>query len=296
MDFKILLLLVLFNLVVAYFKRRAKKKKEMEARIGADHRTDHGAGASVSTAADEVSSQKQVMQKREAPSWASQHERDEVEQDWDERNSSDFEDEDSENPYRETTRPMPTPMKPDPQPQSAAKKPTPETGKDLFSQLAKELGLEIPQRPRPTEPNEANQARTPVPTPSQSRQTYPGTLTKSPGNLGSKGSVTSTATTMAAAEAALRNKRATAGYDDHSRTVADSAPGADLTSAPGIAAVESANASAYVTRDSRRSAALSALRSDLFDSESLQRAFILKTVLDRPLSLKAHVPGHGAAE
>jgi hypothetical protein len=67
----------------------------------------------------------------------------------------------------------------------------------------------------------------------------------------------------------------------------------DMTSAPGIAAVESANASAYVTRDHRRNANLTGIHAELFDGESLKRAFILKTILDQPLSLKPHGPGRG---
>jgi len=76
--------------------------------------------------------------------------------------------------------------------------------------------------------------------------------------------------------------------DDHARTVADSDPGRDVTSAPSIAAVEFANTEAYVTKDPSRPTTLSILRNDLFDADALRRAFILKTVLDKPISLQTH--------
>lgn len=85
-----------------------------------------------------------------------------------------------------------------------------------------------------------------------------------------------------------RSKHAALEDDDHGRTVADSEQGRDVTSAPGIAAVEIAHAKAYVTPDGTLPTTLSALRADLLETGSLSRAFILKTVLDKPLSLQAY--------
>lgn len=90
------------------------------------------------------------------------------------------------------------------------------------------------------------------------------------------------------ASTTYRSKRAALEDDDHARTVADSDQGRDVTSAPGIAAVEMANANAYATLDGTLPTTLSTLRADLLASNSLSRAFILKTVLDKPLSLQSY--------
>ena len=194
---KIIILLVLFNIATAYFKKRAKAKREAEAR--------HNENKEAEVVQDRVDKRA-------------------------------------------------------PETQSKAK----EIGKDILSQLAKELGLELPERPQPK----------PVPRP----VAIPAPIE------------------TARVAFALRKNRVISEDDDHDRTVADSTPGADLTSAPGIAAVESANAAAYVTRDAGRVTFLSALRADLFDSESLRRAFILKTILDKPLSLQPRSPSLSDAE
>ncbi len=270
---KIIFLIILFNVVTAYIKNRAKKKKLEEQRAAAI-KVKEGLGGSlgannsggrdrvVSTATEET-----VAKKKEAPVWASQHDADEVTQDWDEHNLSDYGDEESENPYREPSRPNPVVLKQGPTPNSERSQ-VAEAGKDLLTQLARELGLNIPQRPQP------NPVPRPVPNPT------PNPVQPAP----------------LSADAQLRNKRATAGYDDQGRTVADSAPGKDMTSAPGIAAVESANAAAYVTRDPLRPTAMTAIRADLFDPESLRRAFILKTILDQPLSLRTQSKGLASVE
>ena len=94
--------------------------------------------------------------------------------------------------------------------------------------------------------------------------------------------------TSASPSQTYRGKQKKYDDDDHARTVADSDPGRDVTSAPGIAAVEFANSEAYVTRDPSLPTTLSVLRNDIVDADALRRAFILKTVLDKPLTLKTH--------
>ncbi len=273
---KIIILLILFNIATAYFKKRAKAKRDAEARNGGNAGANTG---TVSTSTTEVK-----VTKREAPAWASRQDEDEVVQDWDEHNLHDEDAEEGENPYRETpVRSKPTALKNEPtldsgrgskdlsglggdrgnnrSPETKAK--ATEIGKDILSQLAKELGLELPERPQPK----------PVPRPVV---------------------IPAPAETVRTAYAPRKN-RVLSEDDDHARTVADSVPGTDLTSAPGIAAVESANAAAYATREGRTSM-LTGIRADLFEPESLRQAFILKTILDKPLSLQPHSPGLSGAK
>ncbi|GEM_PF-7094585 len=250
----IFLLVILYNLITAFMKKRAKKQQEEAARNGVP-----AAGAGSRSGAVSTSTEEYVAKQREAPAWASQREMDEVFQDKDEAVFRPDDEEEGANPYREGdgSRPGTNRVNPANQEKPAS------IGKDFLTELAREIGIPVPNAPAPAP------AKAPFPAkPSNApRPAVP-----------------------------PRNKRVTS-YDsnDHARTVADSLPGKDLTSAPGIAAVESANAAAYVTRDPSRPTALSALREDLLDGESLRRAFILKTVLDRPLALQPRVPGASEA-
>lgn len=136
-------------------------------------------------------------------------------------------------------------------------------GKDLLSQLARELGLELPNAPKPPPPR-------PVPAPAPSR--------------------TSTARPAARKEA-LRNGRAAgeSGDGEHDGTLADliasrKASGPEGTEAPAGPRAQAAF-DPHASPEPARSA-VSSLAGQLADAEALRKAFILKTILDKPLALR----------
>ena len=150
-------------------------------------------------------------------------------------------------------------------------------GKDLLTQLARELGLSLPERPQPRPAPRPGSPTPAAPRPKPASDVAVATATAAYRPVPSQ---------PAKPAVPVRNPRVASPDDDHARTVADSLPSADLTSAPGIAAVESANAAAYQAREGRRPPAFSAIRAELFEPDSLRRAFILQTILDKPLSLR----------
>ena len=147
-----------------------------------------------------------------------------------------------------------------------------ESTQSLFSQLAKELGLEFPpeapsSQPKPTASQRSRSVETP-----------------------SRAVVKDTVAVPAAAARGVytsQSKTAVSNEDWNERIVADSDSGKDMTSAPGIARVESANAAAYFSRDKQTAIDMATIRADFLDGESLRRAFILKTILEKPLSLRS---------
>lgn len=135
---------------------------------------------------------------------------------------------------------------------SKAKEKAAEVGKDLLNQLAKELGLELPQqgRPAPAQP-QAPKPSGPQPVPASApSRTIPA------------------ATAGLASPDEIRNRNLEADRARPGTLYSHRAPQSALPSGkvptliPGLAA------------------------GDLTDPESLRRAFILKTVLDRPVSMK----------
>ncbi len=148
-----------------------------------------------------------------------------------------------------------------------------ESTQSLFSQLAKELGLEFPpeapsSQPKPTASQRSRSVETP------SRAVVKDTVAVAVPAAAARGVYTS------------QSKTAVSNEDWNERIVADSDSGKDMTSAPGIARVESANAAAYFSRDKQTAIDMATIRADFLDGESLRRAFILKTILEKPLSLR----------
>jgi hypothetical protein len=136
-----------------------------------------------------------------------------------------------------------------------------ELGKDLLSQLAKELGLEIPTGPKP--------APRPVPAPARPQPTAQAPAAK-----------VKASTAMAARQSAATAKMAQGRESGRTRLEA----GENTPRRPqGYLAVTPSAPMAIRVSD--------AARASLMDLKSLRNAFILNTILDKPLSLKPREPG-----
>lgn len=155
-----------------------------------------------------------------------------------------------------------------------------ELGKDILSQLAKELGLEIPTSPKP--------APRPAPAPPRPQPAAPAPSAKSKASaIGGKVSAIeakqSSAERMAKAKGRHTeiSRRSSEDYPDRKRQDAgESTP----RRPPGYLAVTPSAPMAP------RASASATARASLMDVKSLRNAFILKTILDKPLSLKPRGP------
>ncbi len=141
-----------------------------------------------------------------------------------------------------------------------------ELGKDLLSQLAKELGLEIPTGTTP--------APRPVPAPAKPQPARPLPAAQAPATKVKASATMAARQSAASAKVALGREsgrtRLDAGEDTPRRAQGYLA----VTPAPPMAVRVSATA-----------------RASLMDLKSLRNAFILKTILDKPLSLSPREPG-----
>jgi hypothetical protein len=166
----------------------------------------------------------------------------------------------------------------------AARRPAPgkaaELGKDLLTQLAKELGLELPTGNRP-----APRAPQPAPRPQPAASPAPGARTPQP----AKAAAAKASATQAAREAAATARMAQSRDKDRQTEISRRA--AMDTQARAARDQSGENAprrdprtfAAPASAPAMRSASATA-RASLMDVKSLRNAFILKTILDKPLS------------
>ncbi|HKP96485.1 MAG TPA: hypothetical protein VJ385_12075 [Fibrobacteria bacterium] len=139
-----------------------------------------------------------------------------------------------------------------------------ELGKDLLSQLARELGLEIPPSPQ----------RKPAPGP---RPAQPAPKAPAAGIPAPAAPPAPRKTLAERLDAAKRTSTAHASRP-HYRDGGESAPRRASSNVP-------------VTEEPMIRSVSDLARESLADAESIRRAFILKTILDKPLSLQPRFPG-----
>ena len=156
--------------------------------------------------------------------------------------------------------------------------PKAQTGKDLLSQLAKELGLEIPSPPPPRPVSK------PTPRPAETRGENPRVQTPAPAGKPkpapgrpAKGQTVSD----------RHDAESQRGEHSHSVRTVDRSGGENAPRR--LPAYLTSNAPVTLAPDAPSLSELA--RESLMDPESIRRAFILKTILDKPLSLQPHRPG-----
>lgn len=142
-----------------------------------------------------------------------------------------------------------------------------ESAKDIMSQLARELGLEIPGLPqRPQKP------RTPHPARNSNRK--PEASVSKPGPAAARPVEPAKRVPDAAKRPAERPK-----YWD------------DASSAARKAAAKMVAEHAHAMEAPAPRSTTDIAMEGLGDAESIRRAFILKTILDKPLALQPRIPG-----
>lgn len=137
-------------------------------------------------------------------------------------------------------------------------------GKDLLSQLAKELGLDLPESPRPKPAPRPSPAPSPVSAPKPVPAAKPAPARPQPAREHEPKS---------RMPSAARSERRPSGPEWDPASPRRTTRSAPVTEAPAVA---SAGAVA---------------RESMLDLETLRRAIILKTILDKPLSLQPRQPG-----
>ena len=261
---KIILFVIALQVVLGILaKRKVRKQAEEAARNtnGTHGTADDGSGHAASLPSGA----------RRPSAWGSGHSEDESEEEWDEHHSDEGDDGARSRPdMRAHHRRLPDESPAARQDGSRDEHPVrkgldkakaAELGKDLLSQLAKELGLEIPTGPKP--------APRPVPAPARPLPAAQTPAAKPKASAIQAARESAASVKMARARETAR-PRPEAGEDTPRR-----APGyLAVTPAAPMAARVSATA-----------------RASLMDLKSLRNAFILKTILDKPLSLMPRVPG-----
>ena len=253
---KIILVIIAFQVVMGIMaKRKARRKVEEAAR-------------NPSTTKDGESPA--VAARKPQPLWGdsqSEHDDDEEEDEWDEHHKR-----------GEPERARPQPSQ-DQRHDPAGSGKAAELGKDLLSQLAKELGLEIPgpdqRRPAPA-PRPSPQPPAPIqttrPAPNPKGIPVARTVTVRPTAQAQK--AINQAQRMASD--AARDSRIALARGHH--TGGENAPRRETKNAPAMEPSAPMAAASSVARES------------LFDVISIRRAIILNTILEKPLSLKPRRP------
>jgi hypothetical protein len=258
---KIILFVIALQVVLGIMAKRKARKQAEEAARNPNGSADGGSGAAASLPSGA----------RTPSAWGSGHSEDESEEEWDEHHS----DEDDEGARARPDTRVQHRRLPDESPVSRQdgsrdehpvrkgmdKAKAAELGKDLLSQLAKELGLEIPTGPKP--------APRPVPPPARPLPAAPAPAAKPKASA-----IQAARETAASAKMARARETARPGLDAGENTPRRAPGYLAVTPAAPMAARVSATA-----------------RASLMDLKSLRNAFILKTILDKPLSLKPRVPG-----
>ncbi|MEO6097913.1 MAG: hypothetical protein ABIW76_20540 [Fibrobacteria bacterium] len=170
----------------------------------------------------------------------------------------------------------------------AARKPSPaagkaaDLGKDLLSQLARELGLDLPTGNRP-----APRAPQPSPRPQPAGSTAPSARTVHPAKAAAVKASATQAAREAAASARMALERDKDRHTEISRRAAMDAQARAARDQSGENAPrrDPRNFSATPAPAPAMRSASATARANLMDVKSLRNAFILKTILDKPLSL-----------
>jgi hypothetical protein len=250
MSLKLILLIAAIQVVAGILAKR-KKKQQAEAARGND----------VDRKRSEAARRAEAARQAESRSRTSYDE-----------DGADDEEEWEEHHLRGETRGTPA-AKP-----SGAETRKPQSTGDLLTQLAKELGLQLPipttgtPTPEP-EPRSAPPAPKPAPKPIQPAQK---SATQS-------AAARPTATAQRVADAAKRPERQASRNlsSESSRTIREG----------GESAPRRAPSNVPVTQAAPVRAAYDPALEGLRDPEALRRAFILKTILDKPLSMQPRRPG-----
>ncbi|MDB5106044.1 MAG: hypothetical protein JWP91_3733 [Fibrobacteres bacterium] len=268
---KIIMLVIAFQVIMGlYAKWKARQKAEEAARGPSDR------NAANPPIAGETPAGGVFRQPSRAPTaWGGGHSDDEEDEEWDEHH---MRGEGGHADSRTQPRRLPEEGSLRPQPGSSNKGKAAEVGKDLLSQLAKELGLEIPtgSTPKPR----------PVPRPQPAPSAPPANKTSKP----------YVDQTKADREAALRARtamRETERHTEISRRAAKDAQSRAARQDAGETTPRRDPRSIGATQDPKAASASvpGTARASLMDVKSLRNALILKTILDKPLSLQPRRPG-----
>lgn len=281
---KIILLIIAFQVVMGILaKRKARQQAEEEAR---------------NPTIDPELMETPVVTKKVPIGWSgSEHESTESEDEWDEHNKRDdvrgehskgddlrgehklVRDPREEKARRAATGPFGK-TGPSGKAGPSGKEKAAELGKDFFSQLAKEFGLELPapneQRPRPGQ-NQIPQHvphQSPVPVGNPKGVPVTKTVTARPTAQAQK----AINQAQRAASDAVRNARISNARQHHES--GENSPRRTQSNTP-------------VTQESAPMIAAHSVfaRESLFELDSLRRAYILKTILEKPLSLRPRQVG-----
>jgi hypothetical protein len=284
---KIILFVIALQVVLGILaKRNAAKKAAEAARTGGNAPDDADAGSTVSTASS-----------RRPASWGEGHSEDESEDEWDEHRMRDdgesrsdthgehrrLPDEAPRTGHGRSNREMREEARPEARPPVPGK--AAELGKDLLTQLAKELGLELPTGNRP-----APRAPQPSPRPQPAPAPAPASRTAQPLKTAQAKASATQAAREAAASARMAQSRDRDRQTEISRRAAKDAQVRNARDQSGENAPRRDPRHFAVTpaQASAMHSASATARAGLMDAKSLRNAFILKTILDKPL---APLPG-----
>ncbi|MDQ3000815.1 MAG: hypothetical protein M3Y08_06100 [Fibrobacterota bacterium] len=252
---KIILVIIAFQVVMGIMaKRKARRKAEEAAR---------------NPSATKDGESPAVAVRKPQPLWGdsqSEHDDDEEEVEWDEHHKRG---------EPERARPQ---RSQDQRHAPAGSGKAAELGKDLLSQLAKELGLEIP----------GPEQRRPAPRPSPQPPTSIQTTRPAPNPKGTPVARTATVRPTAQAQKAINQAQRMA--SDAARDSRISLARGHHTGGENVPRRETQNLPSNEA-SAPMAAASSVARESLFDGESIRRAIILNTILEKPLSLKPRRPG-----
>jgi hypothetical protein len=276
---KIILFVIALQVVFGILAKRKARKQAQEAARNPNGAAGGGSGATASL----------PSAARTPSAWGGGHSEDESEEEWDEHHSDEGAEGEEDARSRPDTRAQhrrlpdehPAPRRMDPRGEGREgrdedrnrdehpvrkgidKAKAAELGKDLLSQLAKELGLEIPTGPKPA----------PRPIPAAAR---PQTAAQAP----AAAAKVKASATMAAKQSAATAKMALG--RESGRTRLDAGEDTPRRAQGYLAVTPAVPMAARVSATARAS---------LMDIKSLRNAFILKTILDKPVSINPRVPG-----
>jgi hypothetical protein len=265
MSLKLILLIAAIQVVAGILAKRKQKQKAEEARGAGTDRKHSGAIPQAPGMERDMEAQKREQRgKAEMIRGRASYDEDEEdgEEEWEEHH-----------PRGETRDSRPgRPSSP-----TAGK---PQGPADLLTQLAKELGLQfpIPTTGAPAPGSKPRPAPKPAPSVPKPAQSAPRSATES-------AAARPTATAQRVADAARR--------PDRPASKASSPESARTVRQGGESMPRLAPSNVPVTQETAARAAYDPAIEGLGDPEALRRAFVLKTVLDKPLALRPRRLGEG---